>query len=140
MFQNNLAVLHVEDNSIDRLNVKRAFERLDVPHALHQVSNGLEALDFIQQFDPDSFEPTRLMVLLDLNMPQMDGFELLRVIRSNERWKHLPVFVMTTSNDKKDKTTAYGLNVSGYILKPLTLDQFSEAIATLNQYWGLLKV
>lgn len=77
------------------------------------------------------------IVLLDLNMPKMGGIEFLKEVRADDRLKRITVFVMTTSNQDNDKVDAYNLNVAGYILKPLSMDRFISAVATLQSYWQL---
>ncbi|MBD1941970.1 response regulator, partial [Coleofasciculus sp. FACHB-712] len=79
----------------------------------------------------------RRLVLLDLNMPKMGGIEFLRELRADPELKAIPVIVLTTSNEDKDKVEAYNLNVAGYIVKPVTFAKFVEVVATLNQYWML---
>ena len=81
--------------------------------------------------------PHRRLVLLDLNMPKMNGIEFLRELRLDEKLRSIPAIVLTTSNEDRDKVEAYNLNVAGYILKPITFSNFVEAIATLNKYWML---
>ncbi|HEY9610195.1 response regulator, partial [Allocoleopsis sp.] len=79
----------------------------------------------------------RRLILLDLNMPKMGGIEFLRELRADPELRPLPVIVLTTSNEDKDKVEAYNLNVAGYIIKPVTFNKFVEAMATLNKYWML---
>jgi CheY-like chemotaxis protein len=79
-------------------------------------------------------------VLLDLNMPKMNGIEFLRELRNDPDLRLTPVVVLTTSDDERDRVDAYNLNVAGYILKPVTLMNFVEAMATLNKYWSLVEM
>jgi len=79
-------------------------------------------------------------VLLDLNMPRMNGIEFLREIRADAELRSLPVVVLTTSNDERDKVDAYDLNVAGYLLKPVTFADFVELMAALNKYWMLVEM
>lgn len=129
-------ILLVEDDEVDVMNVKRAFKKNNVTNPLFICNNGLEALEFLRgKKEPISELPK--IVLLDLNMPKMGGIEFLREIRKDEKLKNISVFVMTTSNEDKDKVDAYNLNVAGYILKPLSMERFVEAVSTLNNYWKL---
>jgi DNA-binding NarL/FixJ family response regulator len=77
------------------------------------------------------------LILLDLNMPKMNGLEFLRAIREDPELRQLTVVVLTTSDDERDRIEAYNLNVAGYILKPVTFTAFVEAMATLNKYWTI---
>lgn len=79
----------------------------------------------------------RRVILLDLNMPKMNGIEFLRELRSDPELKLIPVIVLTTSNEDRDKVEAYNFNVAGYIVKPVTFHKFVEAVETLNRYWSL---
>lgn len=130
-------ILLVEDDEVDVMNVKRAFKKNNVTNPLYVCNNGLEALQFLRgERDPSITEVPKI-VLLDLNMPKMGGIEFLREIRKDEKLKNISVFIMTTSNEDKDKVDAYDLNVAGYILKPLSMERFIEAVSTLNNYWKL---
>lgn len=130
-------ILLVEDDEVDVMNVKRAFRKNNVTNPLYVCNNGMEALNFLRgERDPSITEIPKI-VLLDLNMPKMGGIEFLRELRKDEKLKNISVFVMTTSNEDKDKVDAYNLNVAGYILKPLSMERFIEAVSTLNNYWKL---
>jgi CheY-like chemotaxis protein len=118
------------------MNVKRAFKKNNITNPLNICNNGLEALDFLRG-KTEPFGEIPKIILLDLNMPKMGGIEFLREIRKDEKLKNISVFVMTTSNEDKDKVDAYNLNVAGYILKPLSMERFVEAVSTLNNYWKL---
>lgn len=132
-----LHILLVEDDQIDQMNVKRAFERNKIMNPLYIAENGLEALEMLRDGRvPDE----RRLILLDLNMPKMNGIEFLRSLRADERLKAIPVVVLTTSNDEQDKVNAYDLNVAGYLLKPVTFTNFVELTAALNKYWTLVEM
>ena len=130
-------ILLVEDDEVDVMNVKRAFKKNNVTNPLFVCNNGLEALEFLRGQHPDSPPEIPKIILLDLNMPKMGGIEFLREVRKNDELKNISVFVMTTSNEDRDKVDAYNLNVAGYILKPLSMERFIEAVSTLNNYWKL---
>lgn len=130
-------ILLVEDDEVDVMNVKRAFKKNNVTNPLYVCNNGLEALNFLRGERDSSIIEIPKIILLDLNMPKMGGIEFLREIRKDDKLKNISVFVMTTSNEDKDKVDAYNLNVAGYILKPLSMERFIEAVSTLNNYWKL---
>lgn len=126
-------ILLVEDDQVDVMNIKRAFKKSNISNPLHIAGNGIEALEILR----DSELPTPRIILLDLNMPKMGGIEFLKELRADPELQYLSVFVMTTSNEENDKVEAYNLNVAGYILKPLSMNSFIEAVSTLNSYWKL---
>jgi CheY-like chemotaxis protein len=130
-------ILLVEDDEVDVMNVKRAFERNHILNPLHTASDGLEALELLRS---GRLPHERRIILLDLNMPRMNGIEFLRELRADATLKHLPVVVLTTSNDERDRVEAYNLNVAGYLLKPVTFVEFVELMATLNRYWTLVEL
>ncbi|MCF8255139.1 MAG: response regulator [Bacteroidia bacterium] len=130
-------ILLVEDDEVDVMNVKRAFKKNNVTNPLFVCNNGLEALQFLRGEKEHSVHEMPKIILLDLNMPKMGGIEFLRELRKDDKLKNISVFVMTTSNEDKDKVDAYNLNVAGYILKPLSMERFIEAVSTLNNYWKL---
>ncbi len=131
-------ILLVEDDEVDVMNVKRAFKKNNITNPLYMASNGLEALELLRGTEKSPEIPReRRLILLDLNMPKMNGIEFLRELRADPELKATPVIVLTTSNEDRDKVEAYNLNVAGYILKPVTLSKFVEAVATLNKYWSI---
>ncbi|HUQ19207.1 MAG TPA: response regulator [Gemmatimonadaceae bacterium] len=132
-----LNILLVEDDEVDVMNVRRAFERNHLTNSLFVAGNGLEALEMLK----DSRVPKdRRLVLLDLNMPKMNGIEFLEAVRADPELSSTPVVVLTTSNDDQDKMDAYNLNVAGYLLKPVTFNSFCERMATLDKYWALVEM
>jgi CheY-like chemotaxis protein len=137
MAEHLLNILLVEDDDVDVMNVRRAFQRAHVSNPLHVASNGLEAIELLRG---DTIPLDRRLVLLDLNMPRMNGIEFLRAIRADEALRSLPVVVLTTSNDERDKVDAYNLNVAGYLLKPVTFSDFVDLMAALNKYWMLVEM
>jgi CheY-like chemotaxis protein len=132
-----LNILLVEDDEVDVMNVRRAFERNNVSNPLFVAGNGLEALELLRD---GSVPKERRLVLLDLNMPKMNGIEFLQALRSDPELASTPVVVLTTSNDDQDKIDAYNLNVAGYLLKPVTFSNFCERMTTLNKYWTLVEM
>lgn len=132
-----LNILLVEDDQVDVMNVRRAFKKNRIANPLWTASNGLEALEVLRGGEVPI---RRLLVLLDLNMPKMNGIEFLRELRKDDDLRPLPVVILTTSDDERDRIEAYNLNVAGYIVKPVTFLSFVEAMATLNEYWTLVEL
>ena len=130
-------ILLVEDDEVDVMNVKRAFKKNNITSPLYVAPNGLEALLILRGEGGIQIPKERRLILLDLNMPKMNGIEFLRELRADSEIKHIPVVVLTTSNEDRDKVEAYNLNVAGYILKPVTFSNFIEVTATLDKYWNL---
>ena len=132
-----LNILLVEDDEVDVMNVRRAFQKNRITNPLFVAGNGVEALE---QLRNGSIPRDRRIILLDLNMPQMNGIELLRELRRDPQLNLTPVIVLTTSNDERDRIEAYNLNVAGYLLKPVTFSNFCEVMAALNKYWALVEL
>ncbi len=132
-----LNILLVEDDEVDVMNVQRAFRRNNIANPLFVAGNGLEALQMLRD---ESIPRERRLVLLDLNMPRMNGIEFLRALRADPELNLTPVVVLSTSNDDRDRVDAYNLNVAGYILKPVTFQNFCDAMSTLNKYWSLVEL
>lgn len=131
-------ILLVDDDDVDVMTVQRALQKNNISNRLYMASNGLEALGVLRGEEKAHPIPsTRRLILLDLNMPKMGGIEFLRELRADIKLRTIPVIVLTTSNEQKDKVDAYHLNVAGYIVKPVTFSKFVEVMATLNKYWAL---
>jgi CheY-like chemotaxis protein len=136
MSEKPINILLVEDDEVDIINVERAFSRNKISNPLFVARNGVEALGLLQDGTFTNAALPRI-ILLDLNMPQMGGLEFLEKMRSIPGLSSLSVFIMTTSAEESDKIAAYNLNVAGFILKPLSFEGFSTAVAVLNNYWQL---
>jgi CheY-like chemotaxis protein len=132
-----LNILLVEDDEVDVMNVRRAFQKNHITNPLFVATNGVDALE---QLRGGAIPRDRRIILLDLNMPQMNGIELLRELRRDPELNLTPVIVLTTSNDERDRIEAYKLNVAGYLLKPVTFSNFCEVMAALNKYWALVEL
>jgi CheY-like chemotaxis protein len=132
-----LNILLVEDDEIDVMNVQRAFQKNHIANPLFVAGDGVEALVKLRSGE---IPRERRIVLLDLNMPRMNGIEFLRALRKDPELALTTVVVLTTSNDDRDKIDAYNLNVAGYLLKPVTFSNFCEVMATLNKYWTLVEL
>jgi len=130
-------ILLVEDDQLDVIDIKRSLEKANIVCRLFLARNGEEAVTFLQSCD-SRVQPLPDFLLIDINMPKMNGLELLEAIRQNANWKHLKCFIITTSDAKVDRLRAASLNVSGYIIKPLkltnpaTMDGFNLMIDLMN--------
>jgi len=131
-----LNILLVDDDDVDVMNVRRAFKKANVTNPIYSAGNGIEALEMLRG---DTFPTRRRIVLLDLNMPKMNGIEFLGEVRKDPDLKTLAVVVLTTSNEERDRVQAYELNVAGYLIKPVTFVDFVHVMATLNKYWTLME-
>jgi len=130
-------ILLLEDDSLDIMDLKRTLDKMKIVYMLHVSLNGEEAIEFLnERRDESAAFPD--IVLIDINMPKMNGLEFLTVIRNNEDWKYLKCFIITTSEEKVDKEAAKNLGVSGYIVKPFKLnnpssmDSFNLMIDLMN--------
>lgn len=132
-----LNILLVEDDEVDVMNVKRAFRTNHITNPLFVAGHGEEALEMLRN---GSIPRERRIVLLDLNMPRMNGIEFLKELRADTQLSGTPVVVLTTSNAEQDKVQAYNLNVAGYLLKPVTFTNFCDVMAALNKYWALVEM
>ncbi len=132
-----LNILLVDDDDVDVMNVKRAFKKSNITNPVFVAGNGLEAL---QQLRNGTIPPGKRLVLLDLNMPKMNGIEFLRELRTDPELHGTSVVVLTTSNEDRDKVDAYNLNVAGYLIKPVTFVDFVELMSVLNKYWTLVEM
>jgi CheY-like chemotaxis protein len=131
-----LNILLVEDDEVDVINVRRAFHKNHILNPLYVAGDGVEAL---QKLRDGTIPKERRLILLDLNMPRMNGIELLRELRKDPELRPTPVVVLTTSDSEKDKVDAYDLNVAGYLVKPVTFTDFSELMVALNKFWTLVE-
>ncbi|HNS21273.1 MAG TPA: response regulator [Sedimentisphaerales bacterium] len=126
-------VLLVEDDSIDAMTVQRAFRDLKVANPLKRATNGEEALAYLK----DAANDRPCVILLDLNMPKMNGTEFLRVAKADPALRKIPVIVLTTSSEERDVVESFRHSVAGYIIKPVDYRNFVEAIRTIDVYWTL---
>ncbi|HOZ50479.1 MAG TPA: response regulator [Chitinophagaceae bacterium] len=128
----NRTILIVEDDMVDVMTIKRAVGQLGITNPLHVESNGEEALHYL-----NAVEELPGLVILDLNMPKMNGTEFLKHIREDDRYKSLPVVVLTTSKEQQDKLNTFNLFISGYMIKPVDFSQFKDMVRTIHHYWEL---
>ena len=118
------SILLVEDDQLDVIDIRRSLDKLNIIYKLTVARNGEEGIAKLEELMETDSLPN--LVLLDINMPRMNGLEFLAVLRSREEWKQLSCFIITTSDEQVDKTTARNLNVSGYIVKPFKINQFTS--------------
>ncbi|QYR53096.1 response regulator [Lysobacter soyae] len=131
-------VLFVEDNDDDLELAKLALHSLDAPVNIHFVRNGLEALDFLfaqGDYADRAGEALPKLVMLDLNLPLLDGREVLKMIRENPRTQAVPVVVMTTSAEPPDLNSVVRLHVNSYVQKPMDFERFQARLVQIVRYW-----
>lgn len=131
--KNAKPILLVEDDQVDAITVKRALKDLNVTNRLDISSNGEEALDFLK--NDRNQKPG--IILLDLNMPRMNGIEFLKIAKKDELLKRIPVVVLTTSKEEQDRIESFELGVAGYMIKPVDYLQFVEVMRAIDMYWTL---
>jgi two-component system response regulator len=136
----NKVILLVEDNPDDELLTLRAFQQSHIRNELIVARSGLEALDWLLARGEHAGRAPGLpqVVLLDLNMPKVNGLEVLRAIRADETTKRLPVVILTSSTEEQDLIRSYDLGANSYVKKPVDFGQFLEAVRELGLYWLVL--
>ncbi len=133
-----LTVLLVEDNPRDVRLTQRAFKQAGLPHELRVVRDGDEALAYLHReglYKDVLSAPRPDMILLDLNLPRMGGHDFLRVVKQDERFKQLPIIVLTTSERPDDVRLAYAVGANAYLHKPVEFSRFTEVIGQLGKFW-----
>jgi len=137
----NIDILLVEDNPDDAGLTIRALKKHNLANNLIHLSDGQEALNFIfglERFSERKIEDHPKIILLDLKMPKVDGLQVLKAIRADERTKLIPVIIMTSSKEDKDIQACYKLGVNSYLVKPVGFEDFSKIVIDLGFYWLLL--
>ena len=128
-------ILLVEDNPGDAVLTREAFRDCKLLNALHHVDDGAQALAFLRREGPYGAAPRPDLILLDLNLPRMDGREVLAEIKGDEQLKRIPVIVLTTSSDEGDVRKAYHLHANCFITKPIALERFLEVVRSIEEFW-----
>jgi CheY-like chemotaxis protein len=136
-------VLMAEDNEHDILATKRAWKKHHIVNPLYIVYDGEECLDFLYhrgKYDNGNTMPQPGILLLDINMPKMDGLAVLNYIRNDGHLRRLPVIMLTTSEAEEDRLRSYDLGANAYIVKPVGFDNFSKAVRTISLFWELVEL
>ena len=134
--RNSKPILLVEDDDVDVMTVKRALKDLNIKNRLVCTANGEEALEYLN----NNGNKKPCIILLDLNMPKMNGIEFLQIVKADDTLKEIPVIVLTTSSQQQDIAESFKLSVAGYIVKSVDYAEYTEAINTINLYWTLSKL
>ncbi|MGH9712267.1 MAG: response regulator [Candidatus Acidiferrales bacterium] len=137
----NKVILLVEDNADDEILTIRAFRKNNINNKVVVARNGAEALDYLfgtGEYEGRDVSVLPQVVLLDLKLPKLDGLEVLRRVRADDRTRLLPIVILTSSNEEADLINGYGLGANSYVRKPVDFIQFVEAARQLGLYWLLL--
>lgn len=128
----SLNILLIEDDAIEVMKFNRVLKTLNLNHRIIEANNGEAALDILKakEITPD-------IIILDLNMPKLNGIEFLTILKSDEVLKYIPSIILSTSSNYKDMMECYKLGIAGYILKPLKYDDYVDRIKKLLEYWSL---
>jgi two-component system response regulator len=136
-----IEILLVEDNPADVKLTLRAFEKNNLTNRIHVVRDGAEALEFLfctGEYATRRADENPKVILLDLKLPKVDGIEVLRQVKADERTSVIPVVVLTSSHEERDIVETYKLGVNSYIVKPVDFNQFTEAMREIGSYWLLM--
>ncbi len=138
MQSNSIVILLADDDPDDRILAAEALRQARMVNDLRFVEDGQELLDYLQRkgkFADPNESPKPGLILLDLNMPKIDGLSALRVIKEDENLRQIPVVVMTTSSNPEDIDAAYGDGVAGFVTKPVSFNELVDVMATVGKYW-----
>ena len=133
MKDTNKPILLVEDDQVDMMTVIRALKEIHVTNQVVHLENGEDALNYLR--DGNCEKPC--IILLDLNMPVMNGIEFLKAVKDDEQLRRIPVLVLTTSVEQQDRLSSFNFNVAGYVSKPVDYRQFVEVMRTIDAYWTI---
>ncbi len=137
----HIEILLVEDNINDAELTIRALKKNNLANNLFHVKDGVEALDFIyckEEYNNRSFLSKPKLILLDLKMPKIDGMEVHNILKSDPYTKHIPIVILTSSNEEKDLIVSYELGANSFIQKPVEFDKFVSSIVEIGLYWVIL--
>jgi CheY-like chemotaxis protein len=130
-----IQILLVEDDPGDVLMTREAFEDNRVANKLHVVSDGAEAMEFLRKEGEHAEAPTPDLVLLDLNLPRMDGREVLAAVKADDALRQIPIVVLTTSESEEDVLRSYALHANAYVTKPVDFDRFIEVVRKIDDFF-----
>jgi DNA-binding NarL/FixJ family response regulator len=127
----SLNILLIEDDAIEVMKFNRVISAMNLRHKIIEANNGEEALTIlkVKEIMPD-------IIILDLNMPKINGIEFLGILKADEYLKYIPAIILTTSNNRKDVMECYRIGIAGYLLKPLKYDDYMDRIKKLIEYWS----
>jgi CheY-like chemotaxis protein len=141
--ENPANILLVEDNHMDVILTLDAFKEAKLKNIINVARDGEEALDYLfgrQQFADRSQFPLPNLILLDLKMPGIDGFEVLRQLKTADILKRIPVIILTSSKEEGDRALSYDIGANSYLLKPVSFDGFIEVVKKIDDYWFTLNI
>jgi CheY-like chemotaxis protein len=124
-------ILLIEDDLVDTMTIRRAFKKLDTKNPIDNVTDGERALSYLR----DNTKTRPGLILLDLNMPRMNGLEFLEHVKADPALRAIPVIVLTTSREDGDRMASFEKNVAGYMVKPVEFDKFLEVMRKISDYW-----
>lgn len=127
----SLSILLIDDDEIERMKFRKICEKNNFSHSISEANNGEVAIKLLNNTD-NSFD----IIILDLNMPKMNGFEFLKILKSDENLKYIPTIIMSTSSNFNDVKDCYKFGIAGYFKKPLHFNDYSSKIISLLNYWG----
>src|SRR5271157_5466585 len=142
MKENTIEIILVEDNPADVEMTLEALKERNLANKVHVLRDGVEALAYIMNNvdcrpgKADEHRPK--LILLDLKLPKVDGLEVLKRIRADDRTKSVPVVILTSSNEERDRTEGYKLGANSYVVKPVDFDDFARAVAEIGCYWVVM--
>ncbi len=134
--RNSKPILLVEDDQVDAITTQRALKELNVTNDLVHKVDGEDALEYLR--DESNVRPC--VILLDLNMPKMNGFEFLEIVKSDDALKKIPVIILTTADTDESVDQGFDLGAAGHVLKPVDYQQFLESMRTVDKYWTLSRL
>lgn len=135
MAERPVVILLVEDHQPDRVMTKRVFKKSRIPNLVYEAVDGVDAMRFLHHEAPHQDKPRPDLILLDLNMPRMNGRDVLRAVKSDPNLKTIPIIVLTSSEAEEDIVESYGYHANAYIVKPVTFEEFHKALMMLQDFW-----